>query len=168
MDHPNMLQFRDDDLDVEASIGVYMEAIAQWGFRDAHIQLLQELRTWADTAPMNQSSPEQRLENILEVEHDFLMDAGIAGVAAEHLPFLYSVLGEVFEDYGDAFGQALRHEAQHIERVREDAIHQQMRETGCDRFEAVPYMESAALERLEDRRERVLAIAEAHLKSTAS
>lgn len=163
MDHPSILQFREDDIDVASSTGLYMEAIARWGFRDAHIQLLQELRSWADTAPMNQSGPEQKLEQVLEVEHDFLADTGVAGVASEHLPFLYSVLGEVFEDYGDAFRQALRQEAQHIERVREDAIHQQMRETGCDRFEVVPYMESAALERIEDRRERVLAIIRAHL-----
>ena len=71
MDHPSILQFFDDDLDVETSIGVYMEAIAQWGFRDTHIQLLQELRAWADTAPINQNSPEQKLEKVLEVEHDF-------------------------------------------------------------------------------------------------
>ena len=163
MDRPTILQFQDNHLDVEASTAVYMESVAQWGFRDAHAQLLQELRTWADTAPMTQSSPEQRLERVLDVEHDILMDTGIAGVAAEHLPFLYSILGEVFEDYGDAFREALRREAQHIERVLKNAIQAQMDETGGDRFEVVPYMESAALEYLEDRRERVLTMLKAHL-----
>jgi hypothetical protein len=158
MDRPTILQNHDHSLDVEASIGVYQEAIALWGFRDAHTQLLQELRSWAETAPAPQSEPAERLERALDVEREMLIDTGIAGVAVEHLPFLYSILGEVFEDYGDAFRQALRHEAQHVERVREDALHKQMRDTGCDRFEAAPYMESAALERLEDRRERVLAM----------
>jgi hypothetical protein len=161
MERSTILQFDGNHIDIEASIGVYLEAVAQWGFRDAHTQLLQELRTWADTALMTQSSPEQKLERVLAVEHNILMDTGIAGVAAEHLPFLYSILGEVFEDYGDAFRQTLRREAQHVERVLEDAVHQEMRETGGDRFEVVPYMESAALERLEDRRERALAMLQA-------
>lgn len=163
MDRLTILQFHKNDLDVGASIGVYMEAITQWGFCDAHTQLLRELHTWVATAPGPHSSPEQMLKSALEVERDILMNAGIAGVAVEHLPFLYSVLGEVFEDYGNAFRKTLRHEAQHVERVREDAIHKQMRETGGDRLEVVPYTESAALERLENRRERVLAMLKAHL-----
>lgn len=163
MNHPTILQIQHHHLDVEASTGVYLDAITQWGFRDAHIQLLQELRTWTEPDPATESSPEQRLERVLQIEHNMLMDAGIAGIAIEHLPFLYSILGEVFEDYGDAFRKALQDEAKHVERVREDAIHKQMRDTGGDRFEAVPYMESVALERLEDRRERALAMLKAHL-----
>jgi hypothetical protein len=163
MDRPTILQSLHHHLDVEASTGVYLEAIAQWGFRDAHTQLLQELGAWVDAAPITQDSPEQKLERVLEVEHDILMDAGITAVAIQHLPFLYSVLGEVFEDYGDAFRKVLRREAQHVERVLEDALQKHMDETGGNRFEAVPYMESAALERLEERRERVLAMLKAHL-----
>jgi hypothetical protein len=33
---------------------------------------------------MTQSRPEQKLERVLEVEHNMLMDTVIAGVAAEH------------------------------------------------------------------------------------
>jgi hypothetical protein len=161
MERSTLLQFEGNHIDIEASIGVYLEAVAQWGFRDAHTQLLQELRAWADTALMTQSRPEQKLERVLEVEHNMLMDTGIAGVAAEHLPFLYSILGEVFEDYGDAFRQTLQREAQDVERVLEDAVRREMRETGGDRFEVVPSMESDALERLEDRRERALAMLQA-------
>ena len=163
MDRPTILQSLNRHLDVEASTGVYLEAIAQWGFRDAHTQLLQELEAWADDAPMTQSSPEQKLEWVLEVEHDILMDAGIAAVAIQHLPFLYSILGEIFEDYGEAFRKVLRREAQHVERVLEDALQKHMQETGGNCFEAVPYMESAALERLAERRERVLTMFKAHL-----
>jgi hypothetical protein len=162
VDNIAILQFHDGDLDVSASTGVYMEAIAQWGFPDTHANLVQALRLWVEMEPTTQS-PQQKLERVLEVENDILIDTGIAGVAVEHLPFLYTVLGEVFEDYGQVFRQALQREALHVERVQEDAIHEQMREIGCDRLEVVPYMEDVALERLQARRERVLTLLNAHL-----
>ena len=86
-----------------------------------------------------------------------LIATDIAGVAAESWPLLYCVLSEAFEDDRDAFRQALRNEAQ-----GEDAMRKPMRDTGCDRSEDGSYMESAALERLEDWGERVLAMRQAH------
>lgn len=163
MDHRKILQIHHNRLDIEATLGIYQEAMSQWGFRDAHTQFLKELWSWSAPNPMAQSRPGQRLERAMAVEHPVLMDTGVASVAIEHLPFLYSILGEVFEDYGAGFRRMLQDEAQHIERVQEEAIHKQMSETGCNRREALAYIEHAALGRLADRRERVLAMLKAHL-----
>ena len=56
MDRPTILQIHDHRLDVEASAGVYQKVIALWGRRDAHTQLLQELRAWADAAPLHKAT----------------------------------------------------------------------------------------------------------------
>jgi hypothetical protein len=34
------------------------------------------------------------------------MDASVAGLATQHLPFLYTVLGEVFDELGPEFRRA--------------------------------------------------------------
>jgi hypothetical protein len=155
MDTTTILQFRGDELDISTSVTTYAERIEQQGFPDTHTHLLHELRTWAET---NSPSAAQTIDRVLEVESTLLVDAGIAGVAAEHLPFLYAVIGEVFADRGRPFRQALQREAKHAEQVHEDAIHQEMRETGSNRLEVVPYMESVALERLQERQERLQAL----------
>jgi hypothetical protein len=91
------------------------------------------------------------------------MDAGVTGVAAEHLPFLYSVIGRVFEDGGQAFWQQLFRAAHDAEQSHEDTVQQHMRERGCDRFEAAQFMEATALQRLQERQERVVYAVESSL-----
>jgi hypothetical protein len=78
------------------------------------------------------------------------LDRG-ACVAAEHIPSLYSVLGRVFEDGGQAFRQQLLRAAHDAELAHEAAVQQHMQETGCDRLEAVQFMETTALQRLQER-----------------
>lgn len=155
MDTATILQFRGDELDVSTSVATYAERIEQQGFPDTHTHLLHELRVWAET---DTPSVAQAIERALEVESTLLIDASIAGVAAEHLPFLYTVIGQVFADLGRPFRQALLRAAKHAEQAHEDAIHQEMRETGSNRLEVVPSMESVALERLQERQERVQAL----------
>jgi hypothetical protein len=155
METSPILQFHGGEIDVNASVAAYAEMIEQHGFPDAHTQLLQQLRARVEA---DSSPPAQTIARVLEVETTMLIDASIAGVAAEHLPFLYTVIGEVFADRGRPFRQALWREAKQAEQVHEDAIHQEMRETGRNRLEVVPYMESVALERLQERQERILAL----------
>jgi hypothetical protein len=155
MDSTTILQFRGDDIDMSASVSAYTESIEQQGFPDAHSQLLQELRAWVEATP---TLPGHPIERVLEVENTILMDAGIAGIAAEHLPFLYTSIGQVFADRGRPLRHALLHAAKQAEDDHEEAIQHEMQETGSDRLEVVPYMESVALERLQERQERVLSI----------
>ena len=101
------------------------------------------------------------LEGILEVEGSILMDASVAGLAAEHIPFLYTVLGEVFEELGPGFRRALHREAALAEKAHEDDMRQQMGEAGTeDRLDAVYDMENVALERLQERQARVMLLVE--------
>ena len=89
------------------------------------------------------------------------MDASVAGLAAEHIPFLYTVLGEVFEELGPGFRRALHREAALAEKAHEDETHAQMAELGTeDRLDAVYEMENVALERLQERQERVMLLVE--------
>jgi hypothetical protein len=89
------------------------------------------------------------------------MDASVAGLAAQHIPFLYTVLGEVFDELGPEFRRALHREAALAEKANEDDTHAQMAETGMeDRLEAVYEMENVSLERLQERQERVMLLVE--------
>jgi hypothetical protein len=90
------------------------------------------------------------------------MDASVAGLAAQHLPFLYTVLGEVFDELGPEFRRALQREAARAEKVHEDDTRAQMAESGTeDRLDAVYAMENVALERRQERQERVMLLVEA-------
>lgn len=155
MEPMTILRFRDGDLDMGATIETYAEAIRQQGFPDVHAQLLEELRAWAEADSGDEVSPEQTIQRVLDVEAEMLEDASVTGVAAEHLPFLYTIIGQVFKSGGPTFQKALLREARHVEQAYEDDIQQHMRETDCDRLEAVQYMESVALERVQERDERI-------------
>src|SRR5919106_166034 len=105
--------------------------------------------------------PRLALERLFEVEGSILMDASVAGLAAQHIPFLYTVLGEVFDELGPEFRRALHREAALAEKANEDDTHAQMAEIGTeDRLEAVYEMENVALERLQERQERVMLLVE--------
>ena len=156
-----ILQMASGEPDIGASAATYVELVQQWGLPTVHTQLLQELKAWVETVPALRRQPVVALERILDVEGSILMDASIAGLAAEHIPFLYTVLGEVFEELGPGFRGALRRDAALAEQAHEDDIHQQMRETGTDdRLEAVYDMENIALQRLQERQERVMLLIE--------
>src|SRR2546423_15461026 len=147
--------------DVGASAATDAELVQQWGLPTVHTQLLQELKAWVETVPALRRQPAVALERILDVEGSILMDASVAGLAAEHLPFLYTVLGEVFEELGPEFRRALQREAARAEKVHEDDTRAQMAESGTeDRLDAVFAMENVALERLQERQERVLLLVE--------
>ena len=102
-----ILQMANGEPDVSASAAAYAECVQQWGLPAVHTQLLQELRAWIEAVPALHRQPLLALERILDVEGSILMDASVAGLAAEHIPFLYTVLGEVFEELGAGFRRAL-------------------------------------------------------------
>jgi len=161
MQQVSILQMANGEPDVSASAATYAECVQQWGLPAVHTQLLQELRAWAETALALRRQPRMALERILDVEGSILMDASVAGLAAEHIPFLYTVLGEVFDELGAGFRRALRREAALAEKAHEDAIQAQMGEAGTeDRLDAVYAMEDTALERLQERQERVMLLIE--------
>ena len=156
-----VLQMANGEPDVSASAATYAECVQQWGLPAVHTQLLQELRVWLETVPALRRQPLMALERILDVEGSILMDASVAGLAAEHIPFLYTVLGEVFEELGPGFRRALHREAALAEKAHEDDMHQQMGEAGTeDRLDAIYDMENVALERLQERQERVMLLVE--------
>jgi hypothetical protein len=114
-----------------------------------------------ETVPALRRQPRLALERIFDVEGSLLMDASVAGLAAQHLPFLYTVLGEVFDELGPEFRRALQREAARAEKAQEDDIQAQMAESGTeDRLDAVFAMENVALERLQERQERVMLLVE--------
>ena len=161
MDQVSILQMANGEPDVGASAATYATCVQQWGLPTVHTQLLQELKAWAETVPALRRQPVVALERLVEVEGSILMDASVAGLAAEHLPFLYTVLGEVFAELGPGFRGALRREAARAEQVHEEDLHQQMGETGTDdRLDAVYEMENIALQRLQERQERVMLLIE--------
>jgi hypothetical protein len=156
-----ILQMTNGEPDVSSSAATYAELVQQWGLPTVHTQLLQELKTWVETVPALHRQPLVALERIVDIEGSILMDASVAGLAAEHIPFLYTVLGEVFEELGRGFRRALHREAALAEKAHEDDMHQQMGETGTDdRLEAVYDMENVALQRLQERQERVMLLVE--------
>jgi len=105
-----------------------------------------------ETVPALRRQPRLALERIFEVEGSLLMDASVAGLAAQHLPFLYTVLGEVFDELGPEFRRALQREAARAEKAHEDDTKAQMAESDTeDRLDAVYAMENVALERLQER-----------------
>jgi hypothetical protein len=154
MENLTLLQFQGADLNRDASVTAYMESLERQGFPRTHEQLLRELQAWVN--PDHISPSLDTIQRMLDIENDILMDAGVTGVAAEHIPFLYSVIGRVCEDGGQAFWQHLFHAVYEAEQAHEHAVHQHMRETGCDRSEAVQFMSATALQRLQERHERVL------------
>jgi hypothetical protein len=155
-----ILQLSNGEPEVNISAANYAGLIPQWGLPATHTQLLQELKAWIETVPAFRLRPGAALQRVLEVEGDILMDASVAGTAAEHIPFLYTVLGGVFEELGPQFRRDLQQEAALAEQAYEDAIHKQMDDTGTDRLEAVYNMESVALQRLQERQERVMLLVE--------
>ena len=161
MQQITILQMAHSEPDVSASATTYAEGVRQWGLPTVHTQLLQELRAWMETVPDLHRQPRLALERLLEVEGSILMDASVAGLAAQHIPFLYTVLGEVFDELGPEFRRALHQEAALAEKAHEDDTHAHMAELGTeDRLEAVYEMESVALERLQERQERVMLLVE--------
>jgi hypothetical protein len=161
MEQVSILQMADGEPDISASAATYVECVPQWGLPAVHTQLLQELRAWMETVPALRRQPRLALERLLDVEGSILMDASVAGLAAEHLPFLYTVLGEVFAEVGPAFRRAFQDAAALAEQAHEEAIQQYAAETGIeDRLEGVYEMETVALERLQERQERVLLLVE--------
>jgi hypothetical protein len=155
-----ILQIANGEPEVNASATNYAALIPQWGLPATHTQLLQEFKAWSETVPELRRQPVGALQRILEIEGAILLDASVAGTAAEHIPFLYTVLGEVFEEFGPQFRRALRQEAALAEHTHEEDICQQMDETGTDRLEAIYDMESVALQRLQERQERVMLLVE--------
>ena len=114
-----------------------------------------------ETVPDWRRQPRLALERLFEVEGSILMDASVAGLAAQHIPFLYTVLGEVFDELGPEFRRALHREAALAEKANEDDTHAHMAEIGTeDRLDAVYEMENVALERLQERQERVMLLVE--------
>ena len=151
-----ILQLNDDQLEISASLTTYTEMVTAQGFPATHLQLLQELKAWLDRQEAFRADPVQAMQDVLDFEAQFLTDAGVAGVASEHLAFLYTVVAEVFDEVDADFQHIMQHEAQLVEQTQEDAISQHMRETGCDRLEAVQYMKGAALEHLQERQDRIM------------
>ena len=145
-----------DQPELHTNLTTYTEMIAEQGFPAAHLQLLQDLKAWFDSNSASHDDTVQTVQRVLDIEAQFLIDAGVAGVASEHLAFLYTVVGEVFDDLGPDFRQVTQHEAWLAEQTYEDAISQHMRDTGCDRLEAVQYRKGVALERLQERHERII------------
>jgi hypothetical protein len=96
----SVLQLRHGEPDVHASAATYAEAIARQGLPETHSQLLRDLKAWVATDAELSHSPLAAMQRVLEVEGDILMDAVVAGTAAEHVPFLYMVVGEVFAERG--------------------------------------------------------------------
>jgi hypothetical protein len=161
MQQVSILQMANGEPDVSATAATYAACVQQWGLPAVHTQLLQELRAWMETIPAWHRQPLMALERILDVEGSILMDASVAGLAAEHIPFLYTVLGEVFEELGPGFRRALHRAAALAEKAHEDDLRQQMGEAGTeDRLDAVYAMENVALERLQERQERVMLLVE--------
>ena len=161
MQQVSILQMANGEPDVSTSAATYAACVQQWGLPAVHTQLLQELRAWIETVPALRRRPLMALEGILEVEGSILMDASVAGLAAEHIPFLYTVLGEVFEELGPGFRRALGREAALAEKAHEDDMRRQMGEAGTeDRLDAVYGMENVALERLQERQEHVTLLIE--------
>ena len=161
MQQVSVLQMANGEPDVSASTATYTELVQQWGLPTVHTQLLQELKAWVETVPALHRQPLVAIERILDVEGSILMDASVAGLAAEHMPFLYTVLGEVFDELGPEFRRALHREAALAEKAHEDDTHAQMAEIGTeDRLDAVYEMENVALERLQERQERVTLLVE--------
>jgi hypothetical protein len=151
----------DGEPDISASAATYVAYVPQWGLPAVHTQLLQELRAWTERVPAWRRQPREALERLFDVEGSILLDASVAGLAAEHLPFLYTVLGEVFAEVGPAFRRALQDEAALAEQAHEEALGQYADDTGTeDRLEGVYEMETVALERLQERQERVLLLVE--------
>src|SRR5256885_4881974 len=87
-----ILQMANGEPDVSASAPTYAEGLRQWGLPTVHTQLLQELRAWIETLPDLRRQPRLALERLLDVEGPILTDANVTGLAAEHIPFLYTVL----------------------------------------------------------------------------
>lgn len=148
------------DLEVDASAANYAALMLQWGLPATHTQLLRELKNWISTVPTLRRQPQAALQHLLEIEGAILMDASISGIAAAHIPFLYTVLGEVFEELGPQFRKELRREAAQAEQELEESLQTQMDDTGVDRLEAVYDMENEALARLQERQERVMLLVE--------
>ena len=159
--HGSVLQMANGEPDLSSSIATYTACVPEWGFPAIHTQLLQELKGWMARDPAVPHQPRVALERVFEVEGNLLMDASVAGLAAEHLPFLYTVLGEVFAELGPQFRRALHRQAARVEKAHEDEIRQQMGESGTDdRLEAVYALENIALQRLQERQEHVLLLLE--------
>ena len=126
-----------------------------------HTQLLQELKGWSTTVLALHRQPREALERVLEIEGSILMDASVAGLAAEHIPFLYTVLGDVFAEVGPAFRRALHRAAALAEKGHEDEMRHQMDESGTeDRLEAIYALETVVLQRLQERQEQVMLVVE--------
>jgi hypothetical protein len=155
-----ILQMTNGEPEISASVATYTDLVHQWGLPATHTQLLQELQAWIETTAALRRHPVEAMQRVLDIEGSILMDASVAGVAAEHIPFLYTVLGEVFESLGPRFRRELNREAALAERVYEDAIRAQMGDTGEDRLEAIYHMENVALQRLQERQERVTLLIE--------
>src|SRR5262245_42107112 len=89
MDQAPILQMANGEPDVSPSAATYATSVTQWGLPATHTQLLQELKAWVETLPEFRRQPAVALQRVLEVEGSILMDASVAGIANEHIPFLY-------------------------------------------------------------------------------
>jgi hypothetical protein len=142
MPHGSILQLAHGEPDISTSAATYAAYVPQWGFPAVHTQLLQELKGWSTTVLALHRQPREALERVLEIEGSILMDASVAGLAAEHIPFLYTVLGDVFAEVEPAFRRTLH-----------------MDESGTeDRLEAIYALETVALQRLQERQEQVMLV----------
>ena len=65
MENLTLLQFRKGDLNLDASITTYSEAIAQQGFPDTHEQLLGELFQWIEPDSTSHVRLQERQEQVL-------------------------------------------------------------------------------------------------------
>ena len=76
-----------------------------------------------------------------------------------------AIHGSVFDDRDGAFREAIGRQAAQAEQAYEEAVQEYRRDTGCDRPEAVQFMEGSTLARLQDRQERVISWVESILAS---
>jgi hypothetical protein len=132
-------------------------------------RLLAELKAWVEADPESGTQPAKAIRHTLEIESDLLLDAGVAGIAGQNIPYLYATSTPSSARYlniaGRAFQKAMEREAEQAEQAYEEVVHEYMRDTSCNKLETVQCMEGSALVRLQDRQERVISWVESILES---
>jgi hypothetical protein len=68
MEHLTLLRFRHHDLDLDASVTAYAEAITQQGFPETHEQLLRELLQWVDPKAPSRIHALETVQQVLDDE----------------------------------------------------------------------------------------------------
>ena len=133
-----ILQMTNGEPEIDTSAATYATCVQQWdSLPSTRSSARNSEPGWRPYQPCA-ASRGWRFERIFDVEGSLLIDASVAGLAAQHLPFLYTVLGEVFDELGPEFRRALQREAARAEKAYEDDTKAQMAESGTeDRLDAV-------------------------------